>query len=67
MWIKWISTMQRKQSLTQGATPASGEVNGLACTLIPHPQQSEGCGSVTFTSSTIRQAAEVCTMKRELQ
>jgi hypothetical protein len=35
--------------------------------LIPHPQRSEGCGSVKFTSSTVRQAAEVCTMKRELQ
>jgi hypothetical protein len=24
--------------------------------LIPHPQSSEGCGSVKFTSSTVRQA-----------
>jgi hypothetical protein len=44
MWIKQTSTMQRKQSLTQGATPASGKVKRLACTLIPHPQRSEGCG-----------------------
>jgi hypothetical protein len=32
--------------------------------LIPHPQRSEGCGSVKLTSSTVKQAAEVCTMKR---